>query len=84
MLTFVTSSKTVRASQVPTVSGISHVGSEAMMPDTHDLSAAQIEHRLATIGAQFQVASDTRRDVLHRVVDSLLDQQALLRESARV
>jgi hypothetical protein len=45
------------------------------------LTDDEIQRRLDTIGAQFQVASPTRRDVLHRVVDELLDARAMLASS---
>lgn len=48
------------------------------------MTDAEITHRLDTIGAQFHVASDERRAVLHTVVDDLLDEQARRREDQPV
>ena len=47
------------------------------------MTDAEIADRLDTIGAQFYVASDERRKVLHTVVDDLLDEMARRREGAR-
>ena len=46
------------------------------------MTDAEITDRLEVIGAQWHVASDERRKVLHTVVDDLLDEQARRREGA--
>lgn len=47
-----------------------------MPTNTATLTDEQITHRLEVLGAQWQVASEQRRAVLHVVCDELLDERA--------